>query len=274
MFYEFNHLGSPNYMKIERGNDFSFPLHLHRCFEIIIILSGMMKVTIDNKTFLCGENDALIIFPNQIHSLESSKSEHILCIFSPDMVQAYATKIVGKVPENNCFHPDEYFVNALKNISEVPGIAQKKGLLYSLCGEFEKTAQYQCKNTEDEKLLYRIFAFVEEKFNEECTLKTLSDTVGYNYTYLSRFFKKAVGFSFNAYVNHYRLSHACYLLNNSNLSILQCALESGYDSIRSFNRNFKTQFQITPAQYRLGNQKLSINRPDFCEKSQIISFIL
>ena len=31
MFYEFKHLGSPDYLKIEKGDNFSFPVHLHQC---------------------------------------------------------------------------------------------------------------------------------------------------------------------------------------------------------------------------------------------------
>jgi len=46
------------------------------------------------------------------------------------------------------------------------------------------------------------------------------------------------------------LSHACYLLKNTAQSVLQCALDSGYTSLRSFNRNFKAQFGISPSQYR------------------------
>lgn len=52
------------------------------------------------------------------------------------------------------------------------------------------------------------------------------------------------------YVNQYRINNACYILNNSNCSILQCALDSGYTSLRSFNRNFKSIIGITPNEYR------------------------
>ncbi|MBO5019498.1 MAG: AraC family transcriptional regulator, partial [Clostridia bacterium] len=65
-----------------------------------------------------------------------------------------------------------------------------------------------------------------------------------------RFFKNMIGISFNRYVINYRLSHACYLLNNTDSSIINCAIDSGFYSIRTFNRNFKTQYGITPEEYR------------------------
>lgn len=250
MFYQYNHLGSPDYLKIEKDKNFSFPLHLHQCFEIIIILSGQMKVTVDRKKFVLEKNEALLIFPNQIHELESTKSEHILCIFSPKLVQAYFTKITNKIPKINKFCPDSYLIGALENLNVFSSSAEKKGVLYSLCGQFDASAEYVEKNTDSEKLLHKIFSFVEDNFGGECSLSKLSDITGYNYSYLSRHFKKTIGISFTTYVNHYRLSHACYLMENTEQSILQCAYDSGFDSLRNFNRCFKENFKITPTQYR------------------------
>ncbi len=250
MFYEFNHLGSPDYLKIEEGRDFSFPPHLHQCFEIIVLLSGKMRITIDDKSFVIKEKQAVFIFPNQIHSLDSTKSEHILCIFSPHLVRAYATKVYDKLPKNNKFQPDEYLIKALEGLELASSSAEKKGVLYSLCGQFEKNAIYDKKQIENENLLYKIFSFVEENFGGDSSLSNLSKKIGYNYSYLSRYFKKATGLSFNSYVTNYRLSHACYLMENTEQSILQCAYESGFISLRSFNRCFKENFEITPTQYR------------------------
>ena len=127
MFYQYNHLGSPEYLKIEKGTDFSFPAHLHQCFEIIVLLSGKMTVKVDEKIFMLKEKEALLIFPNQIHSLESSESKHMLCIFSSLLVQAYASKVSYKIPQDNKFQPDEYLVNALDNLSASSSSFEKKG---------------------------------------------------------------------------------------------------------------------------------------------------
>ncbi len=250
MFYQYNHLGSPDYLKIEKNVNFSFPAHLHQCFEVVVIRSGEMTIKVDRKTFIIRKNEALLIFPNQIHALESTESEHILCIFSPRLVQAYATKVADKLPQNNRFQPDEYLVNALARLETTSSSADKKGVLYSLCGQFDKTATYDKKQVESENLLYKIFSFVEEYFSDDCSLSNLSKKTGYEYSYLSRFFKKSTGISFNSYVTHYRLSHACYLMENTEQSILQCAYDSGFISLRSFNRCFKENFEITPKQYR------------------------
>ena len=249
MFYESNHLGSPDYLKIERNENFSFASHLHLCFEIIIILRGKMEVTVNNKVFELRKNQAVLIFPNQIHSLSSRDSEHILCIFSPDLIKAFANKVSNKIPVDNKFFPDEYLINLLCDLNSDSSISEKKGLLYSLCGQFDKAADYIENQKHKDNLLFKIFAFVENHFGADCSLEALSKKTGYNYSYLSRFFTNAVGISFNKYVLYYRLSHACYLLENSDYSIINCAIESGFDSIRTFNRNFKLPYGITPQDY-------------------------
>ncbi len=250
MFYQYNHLGSPDYLKIEKNTNFCFPPHLHQCFEIIIVLSGQMETTVDGKKFVLEQNQALLIFPNQIHELKSTNSQHILCIFSPRLVQAYTTKVTSRIPKNNKFCPDRYLIGGLENLGTGSSSAEKKGILYSLCGQFDKMAEYVDKKAYSEKLLYNIFSFVEDNFSGNCSLSNLSDSIGYNYSYLSRYFKKMIGISFNSYVTHYRLSHACYLMENTEQSILQCAYNSGFDSLRNFNRCFRENFKITPTQYR------------------------
>ena len=250
MFYQFNHLGSPDYLKMERGSNFNFPPHMHECFEVIIVLSGEMNITVDDNIFKLKENEALLIFPHQIHSLQSEYSEHQLCIFSPHLVQAFTTKIAGKIPKNNMFLPDQYLIHTLLNLDAGSGSTEKKGLLYSLCSQFDKAATYENRQPDRQNLLAKIFSFVESEYSGDCSLAKLSKQVGYDYSYLSRYFKKVLGISFNSYVNHYRLSYACYLLQNTDHSIMECALESGYISLRSFNRNFKSHFNLTPVQYR------------------------
>lgn len=250
MFYEFNHLGSPDYLKIERNCNFSFPPHLHQCFECIVLLSGSMKVNVDKQEYTLRTGDGLLIFPNQIHSLESKQSEHILCIFSPHLVSAYHSGLAGKLPEDNQFTPHTYYVEALKNLTQSSSISEKKGLLYSLCAQFDIAAKYTTKQTDTRDLLHKIFSFVEDHFAADCSLSMLAKTIGYDSSYLSRFFKKMVGIPFNTYVNHYRLSHACYLMENTSQSIIQCAFESGFTSIRSFNRNFQKQYKMPPKAFR------------------------
>ena len=255
MFYQINHLGSPRYLKTERGENFSFPAHLHQCFELLAITKGKMEVTIDGTLFQLNKGDAVLIFPNQIHSLSSKNSKHFLCIFSPELVSAFLNKTSETVPVSNNCTPENFLVKNLFDLNEDSETVEKKAALYSICAAFDKTAEYRKKNTKGEEIIPKIFSFVESNLSASCTLCDLAETTGYEYSYLSKLFKKTVGISFNTYVNHCRLSRACYLLENTDLPVLSCAMECGYSSLRSFNRNFKMHLKVTPSEFKKSIKK-------------------
>ena len=59
--------------------------------------------------------------------------------------------------------------------------------------------------------------------------------------------KKRLGISYTEYLNKYRINRALYMLSNQNhVQIQQIAEECGYDSLCSFNRNFKHFTGRTP----------------------------
>lgn len=252
MFYEAKNDLSGDTLKIERGTDFSFPAHLHGSFELITVTDGELTVTVDKKEYLLEKGKMILIFPNQVHELKCSGScSHYLCIFSPKLVAAYAKGRLSCIPEVNLFSPSIYLTESLLSLRSEDSIIKIKGLLYSICAEFDEKATYRERGSDKDELLPMIFKFVEESFSGKCTLRDLSKSTSYSYEYLSKYFRDRTGITFTDYVCNYRISEACYVLQNSEQSILQTSLECGFDSLRSFNRNFKKALGITPSEYKM-----------------------
>ena len=250
MFYEYQHFGVSEYFCKEYGKNFNFPSHLHRSFELITVLSGNMTVTVDNRIYTVERGEAVLIFPNQLHSLQSEKCEHMLVIFSPDIVPAYQGKTKNKMPKESKITLDEYVLKEIDALNEQSSKIKMKSILYFVCAALDEKNEYVETKREDERLLYKIFDFVEQSYARECSLEALCQALGFSYYYVSRYFSNLVGMSFNSYVNRYRISKACYILNNSDCTVLECALECGFTSLRSFNRNFKIHTGVTPQEYR------------------------
>ena len=251
MFYEFKHSLSADYFLVEKGENFDYPAHMHHCFEFLSVLDGEMCVEVDDLQYTLGVGDALLIFPNQIHSMHTpTESRHILCLFSPKLVNAYTEKTSAQIPVDNLFRPDKFYIDKLAGFTEKRGIFETKGLLYSLCGCFDEHAVLRESVVGSNILLYDIFKFIEHNFNSECTLAALARSTGYDYSYLSRYFRQTVGISYSEYVIQYKISRACYLLQNSEATILDISSDCGFNSLRSFNRNFRLQLGIPPAEYR------------------------
>ena len=255
MFYQAIHSGNIDYFCKEIGKDFSYPLHLHNSFELITIVSGEMEVTVDREKYVLKEKECILIFPNQVHALSSGSCEHVLYIFSSDLVNSYSAKTAGKIPLNSKFIMADQVHTLLSGIDEESSELVKKGVLYLVCEEFNKTAEFKNILNYDPGLIKQVFEFVKDNYMNDCSLKAICTKKGYSYSYLSRFFKKVTGVSFNSYVNQYRIEQSCYLLRTTNLPILECAEEVGYSCLRSFNRNFLLYMDITPNKYREQSKK-------------------
>ena len=216
-----------------------------------MVTDGEMVVTVDGTAYNLGCMDALLIFPNQVHKLETTDhSCHFLCIFPQNIVQAYSKTVMSKVPENNIFRPDFSYVERLASLTDRDSVMTVKGALYSLCGIFDENRIYKDRAGGKDSLLSDIFRFVEDNYAGECSLEALAAYFSYHYVYLSKYFKQCTGTSFTDYVNRYRVSQACYLLQNIDQTILKIAYDCGFDSLRSFNRNFKSIMGVTPSEYR------------------------
>ena len=112
MFYESKHPLDADYFQIERGQDFSFPPHIHHCFEIINVTEGKMTVAVGGESRELVKNEAVLIFPNQVHSLKTEeKSRHTLCVFSDKLVNSFSKQKAGLLPENSVrkrfLHPSQ-----------------------------------------------------------------------------------------------------------------------------------------------------------------------
>ena len=251
MLYQSQHSLRSDYFMIERGQNFSFPPHLHSSFEFIAVPRGEMVVTVEKKEYILRDGDALLIFPNQLHSLRTNtSSEHILCIFSPQLVRAYGNIFLNKSPKSNLFTPAKFYIDELSRPINDGSVLRIKGLLYSLCAEFDRSAEYTEKVREDDGLLLKIFGFVEKNYAKECSLRMLAEEISYHEVYLSRYFKKSTGLTFTEYVNRYRVNEGAYILTNSQKKIVDVAYECGFDSLRSFNRSFKAIIGTTPKSFR------------------------
>lgn len=251
MIYQEQYSIKADQVKLEMGSDLNFPNHIHSSFEVIISTQGEMEVTVADQKYTVSENECVLVFPNQIHEIKTENhAKHLVLIFSPQLVRAFSKKFEAYVPVNNKFNLDEYHIKKIAELDNKKSTLELKGLLYSICGEFDKNAEYIEFKGDGQNLLFKIFKFVENNYKGKCSLYELANETTYNYVYLSKHFSKNTGISYTEYVCRYRINEACYLLMNTNSTMLDIAYECGFDCLRSFNRGFKSIIGISPSEYR------------------------
>ena len=82
------------------------------------------------------------------------------------------------------------------------------------------------------------------------SLTEISDSMNYNYSYISNLFKKTTGQGLMDYYRGRRLDMAKRLLRESGRNVTQVADMLNYSSAYSFSRAFTAQYGISPKYYK------------------------
>ena len=105
-------------------------------------------------------------------------------------------------------------------------------------------------NIEDIGRLDQIRSLLESRFADPPSLGTLMNMTGLSRRRLSKGFKLVYGHTVREYTKLARLSYARDLLTNSDSSVAEISDACGYENPNNFTRAFKTQFGLTPREYR------------------------
>lgn len=88
--------------------------------------------------------------------------------------------------------------------------------------------------------------YLEPRIN----LGLLASRMATNETYISKAINTGLGMSFSAFINQQRVKYAVQMMQETDLTILDIALQSGFNSKASFNRVFKEHQKMTPSAAR------------------------
>lgn len=92
--------------------------------------------------------------------------------------------------------------------------------------------------------------YIDEHFHLPLHLEALAQSVHFSPSYLSRLFHQKTGMTLKTYITLRRLDNAKYLLENSEMSIGEIAVNCGFSNVSNFNRVFKQQTGISPLEFR------------------------
>lgn len=175
-----------------------------------------------------------------------SKSEETLGLFESikqwlfeneiDEKQFFAGKVVDKLDDIQLS-----FKSALSRERKALEIAQKAMEENASDSKFDK----------QKKLVDDVLAYLELHFKDANLgqVQVADEFEISNYT-LSRMFKSYVGVGFAEYLIEKRLNYAKHLLLESDYSINDIALMSGFSSVHYFSRMFKASLDVTPSAFR------------------------
>ena len=103
----------------------------------------------------------------------------------------------------------------------------------------------------DKETIRNVQKYIEDNINEKLTLSLISKKFGYSSYYLSRLFKRVLGINIFDYIRKIRLTESARTLrDDSNVRILDVALDFYFDTHEGFTRAFSKEFHILPKTYQ------------------------
>ena len=110
-----------------------------------------------------------------------------------------------------------------------------------------------------EKLL-PVLVYIQANLDEDLSLDAVAKRVRLSPFHFHRLFRAAIGETLKQYTQRLRLERAANRLVIHDTTILDVALDSGFQSHETFSRSFQRRFQVTPRGYReWGRGKLAQN---------------
>ncbi|MBQ8551462.1 MAG: helix-turn-helix domain-containing protein [Clostridia bacterium] len=226
--------------------------HFHKNFELIYIMEGSLHLTVNGNTETMYTDDYALILENQVHSFEPNGHSKIwIAIFSEQFVPhfaGYVEKLEGERSVFRCSESVHDFINA-NLIDAQSSITMKKACFYAVCDEYIKNIPLTERKNSNNDLICRVLDYVESHYMEDISLSSAAERFGYEYHYLSRILNRGYHINFSSLVNEYRVDKAIELLADTEKSITDVAMESGFRSIRSFNHVFRRVTGVTPRDY-------------------------
>jgi AraC-like DNA-binding protein len=98
---------------------------------------------------------------------------------------------------------------------------------------------------------------INDNFHEEISIKSLAELANLSVRQFERKFKKLLHTTPLKYITKLRLNSACQALSQSNDSITQIALNTGFYDHSYFTKIFTRQIGITPKEYRRKYYKIN-----------------
>ena len=248
----------------EAGDGFGhFPLHWHKCIEIIIPKEGNAEVWMKNKNYIVNPGMMIIIESCVIHSSRRSEFDQPYNGYAVFISWEYLNRIVPSFeklsfPDKPVKISKEMMEN-LKIISEIKSENQLTGaisadirmneFLIYLISEYAYTADHSIPQDQHD-LVVAAMRIIEENCCSDQPVSRIASQLHVSYAYLSRLFKAQTGLTMLQMRDRFRLEKAKAFLSTTDLSFEEISGRVGFSGSGQFSRSFRKSEGCTPSEYR------------------------
>lgn len=154
--------------------------------------------------------------------------------------------IEGGATSDSVLKVNNQFLMSLQNITDLDDLCYK---LQETIDVFTE-CMFNYIPSKGNEITKKAIRYISQNFSRNLTLDEVADHVHLNSAYFSTLFKQSTGSSFKEYLNMVRIEESKRLLSNTDYSIIDISLATGFEDQSYFSKVFKKYTGLTPKQYR------------------------
>lgn len=104
--------------------------------------------------------------------------------------------------------------------------------------------------TKSNEVIKKAISYISRHFSAPISLEEVAEHVHLNASYFSSLFKQSTGSSFKEYLTMIRIEESKRLLANTDYTVIDIAVATGFEDQSYFSKVFKKYTGLTPKQYR------------------------
>ena len=213
------------------GRAFQIPVHWHDEFEIIYVKSGLLTVSISGESYIGKAGDAFVVSPGNLHLMGSRVK---------DSAKELCEQLI-----------DIYMAENDETESKITAQIKTKIILLQFILEMWKKGFVIENDTSGRNIVEKeMVSYIQQNFTGKISLKEFGEQFHLSEKYISRYFKEHFHITLSQYITYLRLENAKQLLQDTDLSVTETAMQSGYQNVSYFIRSFKKTYGISPLKYR------------------------
>ncbi len=128
--------------------------------------------------------------------------------------------------------------------------------LEELCYKLQETVEvfteslFNMKLTKNQDVIREAMHYISQHYMDKITLDEVAEYVHLSASYFSGLFKDICGSSFKEYLNMVRIEESKRLLTNTEYSVMDIAIATGFSDQNYFTKVFKKYTGLTPTEFR------------------------
>lgn len=241
--------------------------HYHQNPEVFYVLTGELKVQIDETTFLMKQGDILLINANKRHTMNGNEELlgarfdldfHLLAEYMESMQLLFWC---NSVADKNAAYADlrevfdqilsRYFEKDEKSALDLQALYfQAAHILTSNFLVKADDTRLNMDDSQDRQRVRQIQNYIQANYQSQISLNNLADQLYLSNAYLSKYVKKHLGLTFMEYLNNVRLFHAVDELLYTKKNMTHIALDNGFPTSATFTKAFRDIYGEAPSEYR------------------------